>query len=89
MTGALDGYRQSPLMLCACSADPSGKDLSALRDILLDLVNILIIDRRTCFYTKTANLFLSSDDSLPNGSFPIGLLLVLCKRHGTFLLSNS
>ena len=89
MTSALDGNCQSSLMLSACSADSSGKDLTTLRDVLLKLVNILVIDNGTCFHTEAANLFLSSDDSLPNGSFPIGLLLVLSKRHVTFLLSNS
>ncbi len=89
MTSTLDGNCKSSLMLSACSADSSGKDLSTLRDVLLKSVNILIIDNCTCFYTEAADFFLSSDDSLPYGSFSIGLLLVLCKRHDAFLLSNS
>ncbi len=89
MTSTLNSYSQCSLMLSASSADSSGKNLSAFRDVLLDLVNILIIDYCICFCAEAANLLLSSYDSFPNGSFLIRLLLILCKRHVNFLLSNS
>ena len=44
MTGTLHGKRKRALMLCAVACDAARKDLAALGDVSLKLVDILVAD---------------------------------------------
>ena len=60
MTCSLDGNGQLTLMSCAGTGNSSGKDLSALRDVLAQLCCILVINR-IIFSAEYADLFLSME----------------------------
>ena len=60
VTCSLDGNGQLTLMSCAGTGNSSGKDLSALRDVLAQLCCILVINR-IIFSAEYADLFLSME----------------------------
>lgn len=56
LTGALDSLLELALMLCACSGNTAGKDLSALADIsAAQTTGFLVIDVIYFIFAKSAN----------------------------------
>ena len=55
MAGSLDRDSECSLMLCAVSGDAARKDLASLRDILLQLCYILVIDLVILFPAEYAD----------------------------------
>ena len=72
---SLDCDCQSSLMLCAVAGNSSGKDLASLRNILLQLRYILVIDLVVLFSTEHADFFPSVYRSAS------GSIALICKRH--------
>ena len=54
LSGSLDRYHQTPLMLCADSCSPARKDFAALGQVSLDFSGIFIVDILSSVDTKLA-----------------------------------
>ena len=60
MSCSLDRYCKSSLVFCTVSCDPSRKDLASLRNIFLQLCNVLVIDLVILFTTEYSHFFSSA-----------------------------
>jgi len=70
-------------MLCAGTADSSGKDLAALADELAKLCGILVIDELDLVRTENADLLLSTHHGSGRTNYVLGFII-----HDENLLLN-
>ena len=67
MSRSLDGIGNLPLVRCTCTSDSSRKNLAALGNILLQLVDIFVVDVLDFVYAEAA--YLSTWSSITSLTF--------------------
>ena len=88
VTSTLDGQCNGTLMLSAVAGDSSRKDLAALRDISLKLVNILVADF-TVLAAEYADFLSSAESALLSSKSAFTAFAISLVSHSISLLLRS
>ena len=55
LTCSLDGLSHLTLMHCACTGGTAGKDFAALRQIMLESISVLVVNKSCLLLAELAN----------------------------------
>ena len=88
MTSTLNSQSDGTLMLCTVACNPSRKDLAALRDISLKLVNILVADF-TVLAAEYADFLSSAESALLSSVSAFTAFAISLVSHNISLLLRS